>query len=192
MANQSTTGFGLRPLRNVHQGDHNAGLGEWKKAASSTAIDHHDLVLLAASGYVTVATAGAAVINALGSLNGTFYTDPSTSKPTWSNWAPSNAATDMIALVNDNPQTMFEMRTTITSLTQADAGATAPIVDSAGSGAPNYISGFTIGAVTGTVVNQVKLLGISRDTLNQDVSVSGSVWRVMICSHILGSNSVGI
>jgi len=192
MANQSTTGFGLRPLRNVHQGDHNAGLGEWKIAASSTAIDHHDLVLLAASGYVTVATAGASIINALGSLNGTFYTDPSTSKPTWSNWAPSNAATDMIALVNDNTQTMFEMRTTLTSLTQADAGATAPIVDSAGSGAPNYISGFTFGTVTSTVVNQVKLLGISRDTLNQDVSVSGSVWRVMICSHILGSNSIGI
>ena len=191
MANQSTTGFGLRPLRNVHQGDHNAGLGEWKIAASSTAIDHHDLVLLASTGYVTVATAGIGVLNALGSINGSFYTDPTTSKPTWSNWAPSNAATDMIALVNDNPQTMFEMRTTITSLTQADAGATAPIVDSAGSGAPNYISGFTIGAVT-TALNQVKLLGISRDTLNQDVSVSGSVWRVMICSHILGSNSIGI
>jgi hypothetical protein len=191
MANQSTTGFGLRPLRNVHQGDHNAGLGEWKKAASTTAIDHHDLVLLAATGYVTVATAGIAVVNALGSLNGSFYTDPTTSKPTWSNWAPNNAATDHTCLINDNPQTMFEMRTTITSLTQADAGRTAPIVDSAGSGAPNYISGFTIGAVT-TAINQVKLLGISRDTLNQDVSVSGSVWRVMICSHILGSNIAGI
>jgi len=191
MANQSTTGFGLRPLRNVHQGAHNGGLGEWKIAASSTAIDHHDLVLLAATGYVTVATAGIAVVNALGSLNGTFYTDPTTSKPTWSNWAPSNAATDMIALVNDNPQTMFEMRTNLTSLTQADAGRTAPIVDNAGSGAPNYISGFTIGAVT-TAINQVKLLGISRDTDNQDVSVSGSVWRVMICSHILGSNIAGI
>ena len=191
MANQSTTGFGLRPLRNVHQGAHNAGLGEWKIAASSTAIDHHDLVLLAATGYVTVATAGIAVVNALGSINGTFYTDPTTSKPTWSNWAPSNAATDMIALVNDNPQTMFEMRTNLTSLTQADAGRTAPIVDNAGSGAPNYISGFTIGAVT-TAINQVKLLGISRDTDNQDVSVSGSVWRVMICSHILGSNIAGI
>ena len=191
MANQSTTGFGLRPLRNVHQGDHNAGLGEWKIAASSTAIDHHDLVLLAATGYVTVATAGIAVVNALGSLNGSFYTDPTTSKPTWSNWAPNNAATDHTCLINDNPQTMFEMRTTLTSLTQADAGRTAPIVDSAGSGAPNYISGFTIGAVT-TAINQVKLLGISRDTLNQDVSVSGSVWRVMICSHILGSNIAGI
>ena len=191
MANQSTTGFGLRPLRNVHQGAHNGGLGEWKIAASSTAINHHDLVLLASTGYVTVATAGIGVLNALGSLNGSFYTDPTTSKPTWSNWAPSNAATDMIALVNDNPQTMFEMRTALTSTTQADAGATAPIVATSGSGAPNYISGFTIGAVT-TALNQVKLLGISRDTLNQDVSVSGSVWRVMICSHILGSNIAGV
>ena len=147
--------------------------------------------MLAATGYVTVGTAGASVLNALGSLNGSFYTDPSTSKPTWSNWAPNNAATDMTCLVNDNPQTMFEMRTTITTLTQADAGSTAPIVDSAGSGAPNYLSGFTIGAVT-TVVNQLKLLGITRDTNNQTLDESGSVWRVMISSHILGNNVVGI
>ena len=191
MANQSTTGFGLRPLRKVGQNDNNAGLGEWKKAASTTAIAHHDLTLLASSGYVTVGTAGAGVLNAVGSLNGSFYTDPSTSKPTWSNWAPNNAATDMTCLINDDPQQMFEMRTALTSTTQADAGATAPIVDSAGSGAPNYLSGFTIGAVT-TVVNQLKLLGISRDTLNQDVSVSGSVWRVMIDEHILGNNVAGI
>ncbi len=191
MANQSTTGFGLRPLRNIGQADHNAGLGEWKKAASTTAIDHQDLVLLAATGYVVVGTAGIAVVNALGSLNGSFYTDPSTQKPTWSNWAPNNAATDHTCLVNDNPQTMFEMRTALTSLTQADAGRTAPIVDTAGSGAPNYISGFTIGAVT-TAINQVKLLGLTRDTQNQDVSVAGSVWRVMICSHILGNNIAGI
>jgi len=58
MANQSTTGFGLRPLRNVHQGDHNAGLGQWPKAASTTQIFHQDLVLLAGSGYATVGTAG--------------------------------------------------------------------------------------------------------------------------------------
>jgi len=191
MANQSTTGFGLRPIRKVGQNDDNAGLAEWKKAASTTAIDHHDLTLLASTGYVTVATAGIGVLNAVGSLNGSFYTDPTTNKPTWSNWAPNNAATDHTCLINDDPKQMFEMRTALTSLTQADAGATAPIVDSAGSGAPNYISGFTIGAVT-TALNQVKLLGITRDTLNQDVSVAGSVWRVMICSHILGNNIAGI
>ena len=83
------------------------------------------------------------------------------------------------------------MSTTITTLTQADAGRTAPIVATAGSGAPNYLSGFTIGAVT-TALNQVKLLGITRDTQNQTLDESGSVWRVMICSHILGNNIAGI
>ena len=191
MANQSSTGFGLRPLRKVGQNDNNAGLGEWKKAASTTAIAHHDLTLLASSGYVTVGTAGAGVLNAVGSLNGSFYTDPSTSKPTWSQWAPNNAATDMTCLINDDPQQMFEMMTALTSLTQADAGATAPIVATGNSGAPNYISGFTIGVAT-TVVNQLKLLGITRDTLSQDVATAGSVWRVMISDHILGNNAVGI
>ena len=190
MANQSTTGFGLRPIRKVGQTDNTGGLGEWPKAASTTQIFHQDLVLLAASGYATVGTAGAGVLNQLGSLNGSFYTDPSTSKPTWSQHAPNNAATDMECLVNDDPQQMFEMRTTITSLTQADAGATAPIVATAG-GSTTKLSGYTIGAVT-TVVNQLKLLGISRDVQNQDVSVSGSVWRVMLSSHILGNNVVGI
>jgi len=190
MANQSTTGFGLRPLRNVHQGDHNAGLGQWKKAASTTQIFHQDLVLLAATGYVTPGTAGIAIINALGSLNGSFYTDPTTSKPTWSMFAPNNAATDMECLVNDNPQTMFEMRTTLTSLTQADAGATAPIVATAGS-STTKISGYTIGAVT-TALNQVKLIGITRDGQNETLDESGSIWRVMICSHILANNIAGI
>ena len=191
MANQSSTGFGLRPLRKIGQNDNNAGLGEWKKAASTAVIAHHDLTLLASTGYVTVGTAGAAVLNAVGSLNGAFYTDPNTSKPTWSNWSPNNAATDQTCLINDDPQQMFEMMTALTSLTQADAGATAPIVATANSGAPNYISGFTIGAVT-TVVNQLKLLGLTRDTASQDVSVAGSVWRVMISDHILGNNAVGI
>jgi hypothetical protein len=191
MANQSTTGFGLRPIRKVGQNDNNGGLGEWKKAASTTAISHQDLTLLASTGYVTVGTAGAGVLNAVGSLNGSFYTDPSTSKPTWSQYAPNNAATDMTCLINDDPQQMFEMRTALTSLTQADVGATAPIVATAGYGTPNFLSGFTIGAVT-TVVNQLKLLGITRDTENEDVSVAGSVWRVMISNHILGNNEVGV
>ncbi len=37
MANQSTTGFGLRPLRKVGQNDNNAGLGEFEIASGATA-----------------------------------------------------------------------------------------------------------------------------------------------------------
>ena len=39
-----------------------------------------------------------------------FYTDPTSNKPTFSNFSPaSNAATDIVAFVNDNPQQMFEV-----------------------------------------------------------------------------------
>ena len=191
MANESSTGFGLRPLRKVGQTDNNAGLGEWDKGASTTLISHQDVCVLAATGKVAISTASAAVLNNLGSLNGAFYTDPNTSKPTWSQYAPNNTATDMTCLVNDDPQQMFEMRTALTSMTVADAGATAPLVSPGGSGSPNFLSGMTIGTPT-TVVNQLKVLGLTRDPNNQTVDEAGSVWRVMISNHILGNGVVGI
>ena len=63
MANQSSTGFGLRPLRNVGQADHNAGLGEWMKASGSAAIYHHELTAMQATGYVISAGAGLSLIH---------------------------------------------------------------------------------------------------------------------------------
>jgi hypothetical protein len=189
MANQSSVAFGLRPLRNVGQADHNAGLGEWQKAASSAAINHHELTQLQAGGTVLSSTVSTA--NNIGSLNGSYYTDPSTQKPTWSNYAPNTAATDQVCLINDNPQTMFEMRTSLTNLTNpGSVGGCSPIVVGSGSGSPNYISGNSIGTV-GTN-DQIKIIGLTRDTQNQDVSVAGSVWRVMINRHILGNNVAGI
>ena len=156
MANQSATAFGLRPLRNVGQADHNAGLSEWKKLSGAAAINHHELCILQNSGYVLSAIAGG--VNNIGSLNGSFYTDPTTSKPTWSNYAPSVAASDHVCLINDNPQTMFEMRTSITTFTNpGSVGKCSPIVVGAGSGAPNYISGNSIGA-TGVGTDQIKVL----------------------------------
>ena len=192
MANQSTIGFGLRPLRNAYQGRHDTGLGEWMKAASSAAINHHELVQLQATGYVLAATNTTS--NNIGSLNGSFYTDPTTSKPTWSNYAPNVAASDHVVLVNDNPGTMFEMRTQLTSLTNpGSVGDCAPIVVGTGSAAPNYISGNLLGAPGGAgAIDQIKIFGLTRDTQNQDVSVSGSVWRVLLNENMLASGVAGI
>ena len=189
MANQSTSGFGLKPIRKVAQTNDTGGLGEWAKAASSAAINHHELTQLQADGTVLSSTVSTA--NNIGSLNGSFYTDPSTSKPTWSNYAPLTTATDQVCLINDDTRQMYEMRTQLTSLTTADVGGCSPIVVGTGSGAPNFISGNLIGAV-GATDNQIKIFGLTRDDNNQDVSVSGSVWRVMICHHILGNNFKGI
>jgi len=38
----------------------------------------------------------------------------------------------------------------------------------------------------------LKLIGITRDEQNQTLDESGSIWRVMLCSHILGSNIAGV
>ena len=191
MANQSSTGFGLRPLRKVGQNDDNAGLSEWKKASGAAAINHHELVQLQGTGYVLSAGAGGPSL--LGSLNGSFYTAPTTLKPTWSNYAPSVVASDHTCLINDDPYQMYEMMTALTNYTDpAAAGATADIVATAGSGAPNYISGFTLGTQATAADVQMKIIGLTRDTLSQDVSVAGSVWRCMVNESILGSNSLGI
>ena len=185
MANQSTTGFGLRPLGKIGQNDNNAGLSEWSVAASSAAMYHHDMVMLTGDGVVLKSTDSSK--NNLGSLNGVFYTDATTSKPTWANWSKgSNAATDITALVNSDPAQIFEIRNATSTLAVADVGGTSKIVIVVGA-APNYVSRTTLYDAAGTAADQLKLLGVSRDAQNQDPTANGCIWRIQIYEHILAN-----
>ena len=184
MANQSTTGFGLRPVQKIGQNDNNAGLSEWNVAASSAAMYHHDMVMLTADGVILRSSNSSA--NNLGSLNGVFYTDPTTSKPTWSNYLPVVAASDITALVNSDPQQIFEIRNATSTLAAADVGGTTKIVLGAGT-TPNWVSTSTVYDSAGTSADQFKLIGISRDPDNQDASSNGCIWRVQIYEHILAN-----
>ena len=185
MANQSTTGFGLRPIGKIGQNDNNAGLSEWSVAASSAIMYHHDMVMLTADGVILQSTD--AVANNLGSLNGVFYTDATTSKPTWANYSKaSNTATDIKALVNSDPQQIFEVRDAGSTLVVADVGGTSKIVTTAGSSI-NFVSGETIYDAAGTGADQLKILGVSFDEQNQDPTENGCIWRVQIYEHILAN-----
>ena len=190
MANQSSTAFGFRPLRKVGQTDNNAGLGEWMKASGSAAIYHHELVNLETSGYVLSSTISTSTN--LGVLNGSFYTDPTTSKPTWSNYAPNVAASDHTVLLNDDPQQMYEAMTLLTNYTNpgASVGACVPIVVGTGQTTSPFSSRNSLGTIGSD--DQIKILGLTRDTNYQDVSVAGSVWRVMLNESILGNNVTGV
>ena len=190
MANDSSTAFGFRPLRKVGQQDYNAGLGEWMKLSSSAAIYHHELCNLETTGYVLSSTVSTSTN--LGVLNGSFYTDPTTSKPTWSNYAPSVAASDHVCLLNDDPQQMYEAMTLLTNYTNPanSVGACVPIVVGTGQTTSPFTSRNSLGAI-GTN-DQIKILGLTRDTGHQDVSVAGSVWRVMLNESILGNNVTGV
>ena len=162
MANSSSTGFGLRPIKMYGNGYENMGLGEYPVAASSDAIYNQDLVCQAASGFVIVGIAGTEDI--IGSLNGVFYTDATTEKPTFQNYLQgSNTASDIVALVNDSPIQQYEIRSNNTGASaQTDVGNTADIAYSAG-GTPNYISGATLDDSTlGTSAQQLKVIGVSR------------------------------
>ena len=190
MANDSSTAFGFRPLRKVGQTDNNAGLGEWMKLSSSAAIYHHELCNLETTGYVLSSTVSTSTN--VGVLNGSFYTDPTTSKPTWSNYAPSVAASDHVCLLNDDPQQMYEAMTLLTNYTNPanSVGACVPIVVGTGQTTSPFTSRNSLGAI-GTN-DQIKILGLTRDTGHQDVSVAGSVWRVMLNESILGNNVTGV
>ena len=180
MANSSATGFGLKPIRAYGNGYESMGLGEYPVAASSDAMYFQDLIVQAATGYVTVGVAGTE--NILGSLNGVFFTDASTSKPTFANHLnASNTATDIKALVNDSPLQQYEVRSNNTSASaQADVGATADIEYTAGT-TSNYVSRATLNDSTITTgVQQLKIIGVSRDPENNDITAANVVWRVII------------
>ena len=183
MANASTTGFGMKPIKMAGQSANTAGLGEYPVAASATAIYNQDLVAMATTGTAAVAAAGTEQL--LGSLNGVFYTDSSTSKPTFQAYLlGSNTASDIVALVNDDPHQMYEIRSNASSSQQLDVGNTADISYSAGA-SPNYISRTTLddSSLSDSASKQIKIAGVSRDPDNNDLASAGVVWRVVISEH---------
>jgi len=181
MANSSSTGFGCKPIKMYGNGYENMGLGEYPVAASSSAIYFQDLVCQAASGYAVVGIAGTEDI--IGSLNGVFYTDATTSKPTFQNYLQgSNTATDIVALVNDSPLQQYEIRSNNSGASaQTDVGNTADIAYTAGA-SPNYVSRATLddSTLNNNADQQVKIIGVSRDPENNDLTSANVVWRVII------------
>ena len=181
MANSSAIGFGLKPIRAYGNGYESMGLGEYPVAASSDAMFFQDLIVQAASGFVTVGVAGTE--NILGSLNGVFFTDTNTSKPTFANHLlAANTATNIVALVNDSPMQQYEVRSNNAAASaQTDVGNTADIAYAAGSTA-NFVSRATLNDATlnNNATQQLKVIGVSRDPENQDLTTANVVWRVLI------------
>ena len=189
MANSSSTGFGLKPIKKVGQNYDAGGLGEYPVAASATAIYNQDLVAMANTGTAAVAAAG--TTHNLGSLNGVFFTDATTEKPTFANnLKASNTATDIVAFITDDPNQIYEIRSNNSGASaQTDVGNTAEISYSAGA-TPNYISRTTLDDSTlATATQQLKIVGVSRDPENSDLTSANVVWRVVINEHFFGATT---
>jgi len=186
MANASTTGFGFRPIKKIAQNYNNAALSEYNVAASSALISHACLVQLTADGVVLAS--GNTTTNNLGTLNGVFYTDATSNKPTFSNFSPaSNTATDIVAFINDDPMQMFEVMSADTAFNQNEVGHLADQVLEVGA-TPLFVSKSKISATTATTQAQLFIMGVSRDPDHSDTTAEGFALRVQIREHILIGN----
>ena len=183
MANKDAA-FGLKAIGKVGQNRDNQGLSEYSIAASADAIYQWDPVEMAATGIITVAAAGDVL---LGSLNGVFYTDASTSKPTWANHlAASNTAADIVGFVADDPYQRFEIQSNNSGASaQTDVGNVADIAYTAGS-SPNYVSKVELDdGDLATSDGQLKVIGVSKDPDNSDLGSANVNWVVTINEHFL-------
>jgi len=133
-----------------------------------------------AAGYVGNAAETSSARN-LGIFNGCFYTDPTTSKPTFKNYWPTGTAAEAQAFVYDNPDDLFEVQAEGT-LVQATV---ARAVDMA------YTSGSTINgrskeeiSVTAGADLAVRVIRISGDPANSDIGSANANWIVKFNEHI--------
>jgi len=188
MANQDAA-FGLKAIGKVGQNRDNQGLSEYSIAANATANYQGDPVEMLATGTIGVAAAGDTLL--LGPLTGVFYTDASTSKPTWANHLnASNTATDIVGFVSDDPYERFEIQSDGATAV-ADVGLNADIVYAAGS-SPDYISKVELDfSDQKTATAQLRIMGISKDPSNDTAGSANVNLVVMINEHFL-KGTVGI
>jgi len=187
MANKDSA-FGLRAIGKVGQNRDSQGLSEYSIAASASAIYFNDPVEMADTGTITVA---AATDTLLGSLNGVFFTDASTSKPTYANHLDaSNTATDIVGFVSDDPYERFEIQAD-GATAAADVGLNADIAYTAGS-SPDYVSKVELDTSDQkTATAQLRIIGISKDPDNNEAGSANVNLVVTINEHFL-KGTVGI
>ena len=180
MANKDAA-FGLRPSGKVGQNRDNQGLSEYNIAASAAAIYQNDPVEMANTGTITVAAATDVL---LGSLTGVFFTDATTEKPTFANHLnASNTATDIVGFVSDDPYQRFEIQSAGTPA-QTNIGNCADIAYTAGS-SPNYVSKVEASGTMAAGTAQLKIIGVSKDPLNNELGSANTNLIVTINEHFL-------
>ena len=194
MANQDAA-FGLRPLKTVGQQDDSTGFSShWIDAGEASAMYQGSLVSATATGYIDIA--GLTDVLNVGAFWGCFYVDPTTLKPTFKNYYPGSitppSGKDIEAFVYDSPYQMFEIQSAATGASdQSDVFSTCDLASNGGRTrdgmstaecADSYAAGPAV----------LKVIGVSRDPKNNDITAANVNWRVQICMHILGSGSIGV
>ena len=183
--------FGLRPIAKVGSAPGGTtGTTKYSIADNQgTAIFTGDPVKYKNDGTVEVATAGDA---SCGVFMGCFYTDPTTSKPTFRNHFPASLSPgDAIAFVADDPDQLFiaQQDSDGSNLVAADLNLNADLVFGTGS-TTTGMSGVEIDSSTKntTAALQVRLIDFY-DTPSNDATANNSILVIKINNHQLGSHT---
>jgi hypothetical protein len=176
--------FGLRPSRQLNGSPFINAQNRYRIAANNTtAIFQGDLVIPTTSGNITRYVAGTSNA-AVGVFNGCFYTDPTTQKPTWSNYYPASTnASDITAFVIDGPDTVYEINANA-SFAVADLFQNYSVTNVSGS-TKTGISQVQLDVATSGTASTfvVQAIDISQDVTNSDLTTSGANILVRISNH---------
>tara|TARA_E500000178_G_scaffold308971_1_gene322974 strand:+ start:762 stop:1337 length:576 start_codon:yes stop_codon:yes gene_type:complete len=182
--------FGLRPYRKL---DGTPLVGAQNRytvsANNSTAIYQGDLVTVETDGDITRHVAGTSTA-VVGVFNGCFYTDPTTKKPTYSNYYPGSVnASDITAFVVDDPDAVFLIDADA-AFTRADLFTNYSVTNATGN-TDTGISEVQLGvSSTGTASTFVlQAIDISQDPDNSDTSSANANILVRINNHFFRSGT---
>jgi len=192
MANKDAA-FGLRPVGKLGSDINNAGTSKYIILDGyGTAIYKGDPVLLANDG--TIQVQNAATTNNIGVFNGCFYNDPTTQKPTWSNYYPGSITPtvgDIEAYVYDDPNQLFLIQDEGT-LAQTNVGNNADIATYAAGSTINGQSKVELSSTAAATAATFRIVRISEDPENSDVSSANANWVVRYNEHLYYNDSTGI
>ena len=184
MANRNTQGFGLIPQGTIGSTPATGGQGKYLIDAGMGVDLFQGTAVRSAAGYIV--TAQAAITNTcIGVLNGIFYNDATTKKPTFANFynqpiTPANSE-DITAFVIDNPNQLF-VASIDTAAAQAEYGKTYGLtVTAAGSEISGQSSSELTYATRHATNNQWRLVRTAEDPENNDIAAAN-------CSVVVAHN----
>ena len=184
MANRNTAGFGLIPQGTIGSTPATGGQGKYYIDAAYNADLFQGTAVKSNAGYII--TAQAAITNTcIGVLNGIFYNDATTKKPTFANFynqpiTPANSE-DITAFVIDNPNQLF-VGAIDAAAAQAEYGKTYGLtVTAAGSDISGQSSSTLTYATRHATNNQWRLVRTAEDPENNDIAAAN-------CSVVVAHN----
>ena len=193
MANKDAS-FGLKPVKMMGGSPYSGGQSRYRIAANyGTNIFQGDLVAQVTGGGIELHADGVTV-PIVGVFNGCMFTDPTTSEQVFSNHYPASTnASDIIAFVHDDPNTVFEIQADDT-FPVADLFGNFDIVYTNSGSTTTGISGAELDVTTGATTTNLplKAIDISQDPEYSDVASANTNVLVVIQNHIAGVKGAGL